>query len=66
MISDVNVTNSALRVLDEHMFTPALAAIDEQFSEQPLIRARLLQTMAEAQGTVGLIDRVEAPRIEAL
>jgi eukaryotic-like serine/threonine-protein kinase len=65
-LTGVNFTNVALQTLDENIFERALAAIEEKFGDQLLIRARLLQTVAETLATLGLLQRATAPQVEAL
>jgi eukaryotic-like serine/threonine-protein kinase len=67
-IAGVNFTDAALKLLDENIFERALAAIDTQFpaDEQPLLRARLLQTLADTMRNIGLLQRASAPQVEAL
>ncbi|TVQ32012.1 MAG: serine/threonine protein kinase [Phycisphaeraceae bacterium] len=65
-LTGVNFTNVALGTLDENIFERALTAIDEQFADQPLIKARLLQTIAATLRAIGLLDRATQPQVEAL
>ncbi|HZW09796.1 MAG TPA: serine/threonine-protein kinase [Phycisphaerales bacterium] len=62
----VNFTNVALGSLRANIFDRALAAIDEQFAGQPAVMARLLQTLADTMGGLGLLDAAEAPLTRAL
>jgi serine/threonine protein kinase len=62
----LNFTNSALTVLDENIFERSLESIDEQFADQPLVRARLLHTLGTTMFDVGLIHNAPAPMKEAL
>ncbi len=62
----VNFTNIALETLDENIFERALKAIDEQFADQPLVKARLLQTVADSLSALGLLDRATVPQTDAL
>ncbi len=66
MLGDANPTDVALSALDENIFARALRAADEQFKDQPLVKARLLQTLAGTLRDLGLLDRATAPQIEAL
>ncbi len=43
LLDGANFTNLASTALDEHIFKPALEAINEGFQDEPRIRARLLQ-----------------------
>ncbi|HVU63363.1 MAG TPA: serine/threonine-protein kinase [Phycisphaerales bacterium] len=66
LLGEANPTDVALRTLDESIFERALHAAEEQFKDQPLVRARLLQTIAETLKDLGLMERAEAPQREAL
>lgn len=65
-LAGVNFTNVALGSLEENIFDRALAAIDEEFAEQPLVQARLLQTLAEVMRKLGLLRRAGEPQTRAL
>lgn len=56
-LAGVNFTNIALATLDENIFERALSAIDEQFADQPLLRARLLHTLGATLVDLGMLDR---------
>jgi serine/threonine protein kinase/Tfp pilus assembly protein PilF len=66
LLAGVNLTNVALETLDRNIFTRALTAIDEQFEDQELVRARLLQTMAVTLRGLDLRDEASDPQTEAL
>jgi eukaryotic-like serine/threonine-protein kinase len=65
-LTGVNFTNIALETLDESIFERALKAIEERFGRQPLIKAQLLQTVANTMQGLGLLDRASSPQKEAL
>jgi serine/threonine protein kinase/tetratricopeptide (TPR) repeat protein len=65
-LGDVNLTNVALRSLDASIFARSLAAVRAQFAGQPLVRARLLQSLADAMRELGLLDAARSPQEEAL
>jgi len=65
-LAGVNFTNVALNALDEHVFVRALAAVDQQFADQPLLAARLLQTLAVTMRELGLNEQAVAPQQQAL
>jgi serine/threonine protein kinase/Tfp pilus assembly protein PilF len=76
-LAGVNFTNVALETLDENIFDRALAAIEKDFPDspltgetsvkgQPLVKARLLQTVADTLRELGLLDRATKPQEEAL
>ena len=65
-LEGVNFTGLALDTLDRTIFERALAAIDARFADQPLVRARLLQTLAITLRELGLLERARLPQAEAL
>jgi len=65
-LTGVNFTNVALETLDKNIFARAITAIDEQFNDQPVIKAQLLQTVASTLRRLGLLDPAEKPQKEAL
>lgn len=65
-LQSVNFTDLALKTLDENIFVRAQAAIDQQFQDQPLVRAALLQTLAATLRSVGLLSRAVRPQEIAL
>jgi serine/threonine protein kinase len=62
----VNFIDIARKSLDRNIFQGALTAIEDQFDSQPLIKARLLETVASSLGNLGLLDRAMAPLDKAL
>jgi eukaryotic-like serine/threonine-protein kinase len=56
LLVDMNLTNVALRSLDRNIFQRAVEAINEQFDDQPLVAARLLQTCGESMDMLGLLE----------
>ena len=65
-MAPVNFTSVALGTLEETIFDRALTTIDAEFEGQPLVRARLLQSLADTLVDVSLTDEAEAPQTEAL
>lgn len=65
-LEPVNFTDIALGSLDTSIFDQTLAAIDEQFPTQPLVKARLFQSMANAMRDLGLLERAAIPQEKAL
>jgi serine/threonine protein kinase/tetratricopeptide (TPR) repeat protein len=55
----VNPTDAALRVIDEDILDRAGKTIEERFSDQPLIAARLRHTIGNTYRRLGLWDRAE-------
>ncbi|MFK7960577.1 MAG: tetratricopeptide repeat protein [Phycisphaerales bacterium] len=65
-LAGVNFTTVAQRGLEAEIFEPSLAAIDERFADEPLIRADLLQATADAMNGLGLSVAAIAPGRKAL
>ena len=65
MLSSADFTGLALGVLDQHVFQRALHE-SEGLGHQPLVRAQLLQTVANTRRNLGLLDRALEPQREAL
>jgi serine/threonine protein kinase/Tfp pilus assembly protein PilF len=55
-LSRLNLTDVAAATIDETLLKPALAVIDEDFGDQPLLAARLRAAVAEVYGGMGLYD----------
>jgi serine/threonine protein kinase/tetratricopeptide (TPR) repeat protein len=66
LIAGSDFTGMALKTLDDSFFEPALRAIEDQFAGQPLVQARLLQTLASTLGRLGLSDAASKPQDAAL
>lgn len=66
VLNKVNFTDLARTSLDDNIFSAALESIDAQFGDQPLIRARLLQTVAISMRQVDLNEDALAAQKEAL
>jgi serine/threonine protein kinase/tetratricopeptide (TPR) repeat protein len=66
LLSDVNFSNTAMRTLDQTIFERALADIDAQFKDRPLLRASMLQSLATAMTALNLHARAVAPQLDAL
>jgi eukaryotic-like serine/threonine-protein kinase len=65
-IAPINFTSLALTTLQENIFQRTIDAIDAQFESQPLVRARLLQTMAITLRELGLLNNAADPQERAL
>ncbi|HEX6810868.1 MAG TPA: serine/threonine-protein kinase [Planctomycetota bacterium] len=65
-LAGMNFTSLALAMLQENLFDRSLAAIGEGFAEQRLVKARLLQSVADTLRELGLFDLATAPQTEAL
>ena len=54
MMRNVNTTNVALNVVDEHLLARAVKTIETELADQPLTRASLEQAIADTYQTIGL------------
>jgi eukaryotic-like serine/threonine-protein kinase len=66
LVAGVDFTGLALHSLRTNVLERALRAIHTQFADQPVTRARLLQTVADTAVSLGLLDLAAAPQTEAL
>ncbi len=66
LLAGADLTGLSLALLDENIFARALQAIEKQFADQPLVKADLLQTVANVLCDLGLLDGAMAPQTEAL
>jgi len=66
LIAGTDFTGLALGSLDESVFKPTLVAIDKDFADQPLVKARLLQAMANTLRKLGLLESARRPQEQAL
>jgi non-specific serine/threonine protein kinase/serine/threonine-protein kinase len=62
----IDWTGVSKETLKQYIFKPALETIDEQFESQPLLRARLLQTVATTIKDLGLLEMATQPQEQAL
>ena len=65
-LAGLNFTNLALGTLEQNLFQRSLDAIDRQFADQPLVRARLLQSLAASLRKIGLLNLALGPQEVAL
>ena len=65
-LAGINLTDLASQALDENIIVEALASIDRQFHDQPRLRARLLQAVANTARGLGLLERALPAQLEAL
>ena len=65
-LTDVNFTSLALGALRENVFGETVEAIDAQFTDQPLVQAALLQTVASTLRKLGLLDQAHGAQTRAL
>ncbi|MHC5113887.1 MAG: serine/threonine protein kinase [Planctomycetota bacterium] len=66
LIDRTSFTDLARRSIDDNFFSTALAAARTQFADQPVVRARLLQSLAVTMRKVGLWEAATEPQAEAL
>ncbi|MEM9799230.1 MAG: serine/threonine-protein kinase [Planctomycetota bacterium] len=57
LLTGTNFTNVAVDTLDDAFLQATIDSVDERFSDEPRIRARLLGATAAAQQTMGLVPR---------
>lgn len=65
-LEGVNFSNVALAWLEENVLAETVAGIEAQFADQPLVRARLLQSVASTMRNLALYDTAWALQHEAL
>jgi non-specific serine/threonine protein kinase/serine/threonine-protein kinase len=53
MLANVNATDIARQIVDDHLLREARASIAEQFEDQPLVQADLLASIADVYSTIG-------------
>ena len=62
----VDFTGLSLRSLDENFFLPGLELLDERFGDQPLLQARLRQTVASVLFDLGRLELAMKPQEQAM
>ncbi|MGP1345672.1 MAG: tetratricopeptide repeat protein [Phycisphaerales bacterium] len=62
----VNFTSVAMGVLSENLFEDTISTIDDQFADQPLVRALLLQSAAVIMRELGLLELAIGPQERSL
>jgi serine/threonine protein kinase len=65
-LAGANLTNVAVASLDDNILKPADAALRQQFADQPLVRARILHTLANLYNGLGMFDRAIESQRESL
>ncbi|MGE4073849.1 MAG: tetratricopeptide repeat protein [Lysobacterales bacterium] len=65
-LAQVNFTDVALSNLDSQIFERAISTINQEFSDRPPLRARLLATVGRTLMDLGLLERSMEPTAEAL
>jgi non-specific serine/threonine protein kinase/serine/threonine-protein kinase len=66
LLVDANFTSTAKRSLNENVFVRSLKAIDREFADQPLVKAKLLQQLATTLREFTLLDSAMPPQVKAL
>lgn len=66
LLSTANFTTAAVQSIDRNVLKRSLEAITREFSDQPLVKASLLETVAQTYCTLGLYEAVLPPRLHAL
>ncbi len=66
MLERVNMTNVALRALDEHVLQSAIRAVEPAFVDRPDMQAHMLTRLAITLGHLGLHEPALAPLRRAL
>jgi len=66
VLSGADFTRLARTALDENVLKPTRVAIDTRFGDQPLVKARLLQSLATTYHELGLFDTALLFQKEAL
>jgi eukaryotic-like serine/threonine-protein kinase len=66
LLADANFTNTAIQSLDKDIFERTLAELDQEFADQPVLKAMLLQEFADTLRGLSLLDRATAIQSEAL
>ncbi len=56
-VRGVNATNVALKLVDERILSRAVETIEQEFADQPSVRASLQQTVADTYRDIGLYER---------
>jgi len=65
-VAGADFTGAVLGLLNEHVFAGTHTAINEQFADQPLVRAQLLQSLAGTLAKLGLLEETTVPQETAL
>ncbi len=55
-VRGVNATNLALELVDERILSRAVETIEQEFADQPSVRASLQQTVANTYREIGLYE----------
>jgi serine/threonine protein kinase/tetratricopeptide (TPR) repeat protein len=66
LLARPNLTSIAVKVLDTAIIDRSVKSVRDQFADQPLVRARLLQSLADLMLELHLPERATGPQAEAL
>ncbi|MCA9280260.1 MAG: tetratricopeptide repeat protein [Phycisphaeraceae bacterium] len=66
MLSEIDFTGIGVDALRQHIFDPSAEKIEEQFSDQPLVRAQLYHALGERLLELGLLDPAEQAATRAV
>jgi non-specific serine/threonine protein kinase/serine/threonine-protein kinase len=56
---NINMTDAALRILDENILARAATSIENDFGDQPLIKAQLYLSLGDTYRALGLLEQAE-------
>ena len=65
-LGEVNFTDLALDTMHQNLFEPSYLVIEQQFTESPAVRARLLQSLASTLTEIGMFDEAVEPQRTAV
>ena len=65
-LARANATDTAVALVDATFLTPAVAAVDKQFAQQPLIKATLQQTLATLYVRLGTFATAHTLQTQAV
>jgi serine/threonine protein kinase/tetratricopeptide (TPR) repeat protein len=57
LLSEVNLTDTARTILDANILAPAVTTVEDEFADQPLVEARLLEALGRTYMALGLNDQ---------
>jgi tetratricopeptide (TPR) repeat protein len=66
LLRGANATNLAVNSIDRNILERSLSAIERDLADQPLVKARLLQTIAGIYRSLGLLEAARPPQEEGL
>jgi tetratricopeptide (TPR) repeat protein len=66
LLAGTNFTTAAVKSIDRNVLARSLETIDRDFADQPLIKASLLETVAQTYFNLGLDEAALGPRLQSL